>query len=253
MTHAPATSTPRLYGDLASLWALFSPPEEYVEEVETFRARLRRHDVPEGGALLHLGSGGGSIDYHLKRSYRVTGVDISEQMIEQARRLNPEVEYVRGDIRTVRLARTFDAVLVHDAISYMTSVEELRAVYATAAVHLRAGGLMIALPEELKERLPHLEATAETRVVGSTVLSVMETHHDPDPRDHSFETVYVFLVREGDELRVELDRHIVGAFDLEEFLDAIRSAGLSPTVERWELSDWGDVPELPLITAVRLE
>ena len=162
MTHSSAPSTPRLYADLASLWALFSPPEEYVEEVETFRARLVRHGVPDGGSLLHLGSGGGSVDYHLKRFYRVTGVDISEQMIDEARRLNPEVEYVRGDIRAVRLGRTFDAVLAHDAISYMTSVDELRAVYRTAAAHLRTGGLMIALPEELKERLPHLRVPFKT-------------------------------------------------------------------------------------------
>jgi SAM-dependent methyltransferase len=242
---------PRLYGDLASLWVLFSPPEEYAEEVETFRARFRRHGVPEGGTVLHLGSGGGSVDWHLKQSYRLTGVDISEEMIAQARRLNPEVEYVRGDIRDVRLGRAFDAILVHDAISYMTSVDELRAVYRTAAAHLGPDGVMIALPEELKTRLPSLEATAETRVVGSTILTVLETHYDPNPLDHSFENVYVFLIREGDELRVEVDRHVVGAFELDEFLEAMRAAGFSPTVERWELSEWGDAPELPLITAVR--
>ena len=252
MTPSSTTSTPRLYGDLADLWTLFSPPEHYVEEVETFRTRLVRHGVPNDGALLHLGSGGGSIDYNLKRFYAITGVDVSERMLEVARGLNPDVEYVQGDIRTARLGRTFDAVLVHDAISYMTSVEELRAVYETAAVHLRPGGLMIALPEELKARLPHLEPSAETHVVGNRILSVMETHYDPDPTDHSVEAVYVFLVRDGAALRVELDRHIIGAFELEEFLDAIRNAGFAPTVERWELSDWDDQPELPLITAVRL-
>ena len=246
-------TTPRLYSDLAALWRIFSPPEEYVEEVETFRARFRRHGVPDGGSLLHLGSGGGSVDYHLKQFYRVTGVDISEAMVAESRRLNPEVEYVCGDIRSVRLDRTFDAVLVHDAISYMTSVDELRAVYRAAAAHLQVGGVMVALPEELKERLPSLGPTAEARVSGSTVLTVMETHFVPDPLDHAFENVYVFLIREGDELRVELDRHVVGAFQLEEFLGAMRSAGFAPNAERWELSEWGDGPELPLITAVRVE
>jgi SAM-dependent methyltransferase len=246
-------TTPRLYGDLASLWLLFSPPEEYAEEVATFRARFRRRGVPDGGTLLHLGSGGGSVDYHLKRSYRVTGVDISSEMIARARQLNPEVEYVQGDIRSVRLDRTFDAVLVHDAISYMTSVGELQAVYRTAAEHLEMNGVMVALPEELKERVAALQATAETRVSGSTVLTVLETHYDPDPLDHSYENVFVFLIREGDQLRVELDRHVVGAFELEEFLDAMRTAGFSASAERWELSEWGEGPELPLITAVRVK
>lgn len=250
--HPVSVAAPRLYGDLAALWRLFSPPDEYVEEVETFRTRFRAHGVPDGGTVLHLGSGGGSVDYHLKQSYRVTGVDISQAMIGEARRLNPDVEYVYGDIRSVRLGRTFDAVLVHDAISYMTSVGELEAVYRTAAHHLRVGGVMVALPEELKQRLPGLTATAETRVSGSTVLTVMETHYVPEPLDHAFESVFVFLIREGDELRVELDRHVVGAFELEEFLGAMRVAGFSATAERWELSEWGDGPELPLITAVRV-
>ena len=246
-------AAPRLYTDLAPLWRLFSPPEEYAEEVETFRARFRRHGVPEGGTLLHLGSGGGSVDHLLQRSYRVTGVDVSEAMLAEARRLNPGVEYVQGDIRSVRLGRTFDAVLVHDAISYMTSVAELEAVYRTAAAHLAVGGVMVALPEELKERLPRLEPSAETRTADGLVLTVLETCHDADPADHEFETVYVFLVREGDQLRVELDRHANGAFTLDEFLGAMRAAGFAPVAERWELSEWGDGPEMPLITAVRVE
>jgi hypothetical protein len=126
-------------------------------------------------------------------------------------------------------------------------------VYRTAAEHLRMNGVMLALPEELKDRLSSLKATVETRASGSTVLTVLETSYDPDPLDHSYEHVFVFLIREGDQLRVELDRHVVGAFELEEFLGAIRSAGFSASAERWELSEWGDGPELPLITAIRVK
>lgn len=73
----------------------------------------------------------------------------------------------------------------------------------------------------------------------------METHYDRDPSDNTFESVYVFLIMEGNELRVEVDRHTVGAFELEDFLGAIRRAGFSAAAERWELSEWGDEPELP--------
>ena len=37
-----------------------------------------------------------------------------------------------GDLRSVRLGETFDAVLVHDAIDYMTTEVELRAAFETA-------------------------------------------------------------------------------------------------------------------------
>ena len=254
MLDSDAASTPAaplLYTTFASLWPLFSPPEDYVEEVETFRRRFLRHGVRDGASVLHLGSGGGSIDYNLKQYYHVVGVELSPDMIAQAQRINPEVEYVQGDIRNVRLGRTFDAALVHDAISYMTSVRELEAVYETAAQHLLPGGVMVALPEEVRERA-NLEPSAETRTTGDITLTVMETHFDADRDDNSQEAVYVFLVRDRNGVRVVLDRHTTGIFELSEFLGAMERSGFSAKAERWELSEWGDEPEMPLITAIRV-
>jgi len=42
-------------------------------------------------------------------------------MLELSRTINPEAEHILGDMRTLRLGRTFDAVLIHDAICYMTT------------------------------------------------------------------------------------------------------------------------------------
>ena len=50
----------------------------------------------------------------------MTLVDLSARMLEASRRLNPECAQVRGDMRTVRLGRMFDAEFVHDAIVYPT-------------------------------------------------------------------------------------------------------------------------------------
>jgi SAM-dependent methyltransferase len=243
-------ATARLYSDLSDLWAFVSPPENYVEEVATFRTRFRRHGVPDGATVLHLGSGGGSIDYHLKRTHRVTGVDISPAMLRHAASINPEVEYVEGDIRSVQLGRTFDAVLVHDAISYMTSVEELERVYRTAAAHLETGGLMIALPEELRGRLPPDQAEVDTHEAGDRKVTVIEIHHDDDPLDHEQETVFLFVIRENGAFRVEVDRHRTGVFELDEFTGAMARAGFEPRAEPWELSDWTPGREMPLVTAI---
>lgn len=248
---ATIAAGPRLYGDLVSLWPLVSPPENYPEEVATFRARFRRHGVGDGARVLHLGSGGGSIDFNLKQFYRVTGIDVSEGMVAHARRINPDVEYHVGDIRTHRLARTFDAVLVHDAIAYMTSVDELEAVYRTAAAHLAPGGVMVALPEELPARVAKPHSEAETIVAAGRAVTIVQAVYDADPQDHRFENTFVFLVHEGDDLRVEVDRHANGVFAIDEFVAAIEAAGFEATVDDWELSDWEPgVEPLPLITAV---
>lgn len=242
---------PRLYHDLADLWPFVSPPDHYVEEAETFRKRFRHYGVPDGGSVLHLGCGGGSIDYQLKQWFRITGVDSSESMLAYARRVNPDVEYVQGDMRSVRLERTFDAVLVHDAIAYMTTITELENVYRTAAAHLAVGGVMVALPEELRGRVADDYVDIETSSDERRTVTIIETKYDADPSDHEMETVYVFLIREHGQLRVEVDRHRNGIFELDEFLGAMRTAGFAPRAEPWELSDWKPGQEMPLVTAIR--
>jgi hypothetical protein len=246
------TRSPRLYGDLAWVWPFLSPPEDYVEEVESFRRRFSLHGVPDGARVLHLGSGGGSIDFHLKRHYRVTGMDISPEMLARAGRVNPEVEYVLGDIRTARLGRTFDAVLLHDASAYMTTLEQLFQAYETAAAHLERGGVMVTPPEELRSRFVQHRSSVQDRTVGDRTVTTIELDYDPDRSDSCFEKAFIFAIREGHVLSVEWDVHHMGLYDLSEMIAAMERAGFRPRVSRWELSDLPPDVEYPLVTAVKL-
>ncbi len=243
---------PRLYADLAWVWPFLSPPEHYVEEVESFRRRFAAHGVAPGASVLHLGSGGGSIDFHLKKHYRVTGVDISASMLAYAGALNPEVEYLSGDIRSVRLGRTFDAVLLHDASAYMTSLEQLRQAYETAAAHLEPGGIMVTPPEELRSRFVQHRSSTRTRILGDVTVTTVELDYDPDPLDSCYEKTFIFAIRDGKNQRVEWDVHHNGLYDLEDMLAVMRKAGFRPEVSRWELPDLPVDKEFPLVTGVRV-
>jgi uncharacterized membrane protein len=54
-------------------------------------------------------------------------------------------------MRSVRLGRLFDAVFIHDAISYMRTETDLRAAIQTAFVHCRPGGVALFAPDHLRE------------------------------------------------------------------------------------------------------
>ncbi|HVK67506.1 MAG TPA: class I SAM-dependent methyltransferase [Polyangium sp.] len=244
-------SSPRLYDDLAWVWPFVSPPEEYPEEVATFRRRFQQNSVPDGAHVLHLGSGGGSIDVHLKEHYRVTGVDLSAPMRAHATRLNPEVEYLAGDIRDLRLGRTFDAVLLHDASAYMISLEELLAAYRTAAAHLRPGGVMVTLPEEIRACFEQNRTTCSSYTQGNRTVSTMYVDHDPDETDTWFESTFIFYIREGNRVTLETDTHRVGLYHLDDMLAAMRDAGFEPEVSRWELADLDPDEDRPLVTAIK--
>jgi ubiquinone/menaquinone biosynthesis C-methylase UbiE len=131
---------PKLYTELVSWWQLISPTEDYADEA-TFFGKL--FQAENAKTLLELGSGGGNIAWFLKKAFRLTLTDISVEMLTESKKQNPEIEHIEGDMRTLRLGKTFDGVLIHDAIMYMTSEKDLRAALVTAYKHCRPGGVVV--------------------------------------------------------------------------------------------------------------
>lgn len=153
-------STTRFYGDLAEWWPLISPVEDYQEEAAYFAGLLRSGAHP-AREVLELGSGGGHNAFHLKREFALTLVDLSEGMLEVSRRLNPECAHQIGDLRSVRLGRTFDAVFAHDAVDYMTTHDDLRKLTETAFIHCRPGGVAVFAPDATRESSGKIRTMAE--------------------------------------------------------------------------------------------
>src|SRR5688500_6823195 len=106
----------RMYSELAEWWPLLSPPSHYVEEAADLLPAIVHASSRPAASMLELGCGGGSLASHLKAHMRLTLTDRSPQMLAISRRVNPECEHLPGDMMTLDLGRSFDRVLVHDAI-----------------------------------------------------------------------------------------------------------------------------------------
>ena len=217
--------TPRLYGDLASWWPLLSHPDDYGDEAEEYAGILRATAVGDVRDVLELGSGGGNSASHLKGWFSMTLVDRSPDMLEVSRGLNPDLEHLEGDMRTVRLGRAFDAVFVHDAIAYMTSEDDLRAVFATAFEHLRPGGAALFVPDSVAETFgettDHGGHDGEDRA-----LRYLEWTWDPDPSDTTvrMDLTYVFHEPDG-RVHSYLDSHLCGLFPTATWIAGIEAVG----------------------------
>lgn len=220
------------YTKHADWWPLFSPPVQYIEEAEDLLRRLAPLPAPGTATMLELGSGGGSLAFHLKPHFRLTLTDLSEGMLAQNRALNAGAEFLAGDMRTIRLNRQFDYVLVHDAICYMTTREDLGAAIATAAVHCKPGGTIIVLPDYVKETFAAgSEAGGEDGDDGRA-FRYLEWHWDPDPADTTYLVDYAFMFREkSGQVRVIHDRHVEGLFPRETWVELFRNAALDATSE----------------------
>jgi SAM-dependent methyltransferase len=138
---APSVNSgPRLYRELAEWYPLLTPVSDYAEEAAFYRRLFESHCHKPPRTLLDLGCGGGHNAAHLKATLACTLVDLAPAMLAISRRLNPECEHVLGDMRSVRLGRVFDCVLMHDAVSYMASRADLACAMVTAFEHTAPGG-----------------------------------------------------------------------------------------------------------------
>jgi len=151
---------PEVFDAYAEYYDLLYKDKDYASESEYVSEVIRRHR-PNARALLELGSGAGRHAGRLAQSgYTVHGVERSQGMLEQARRLHPDaaiyeegqdvtdfgasLSFSLGDLRTVRLGQTFDAVIsLFHVFSYLSTNEALAAGFATAATHLNPGGVLV--------------------------------------------------------------------------------------------------------------
>ena len=225
----------RLYSDLAPWFHLLTHPSSYESEAEHIARVVDA--VVDGPAetLLELGSGGGNNASHLKGRFECTLTDLSEEMLALSRTLNPECEHVQGDMRTLRLGSTFDVVLVHDAVMYMTTEDDLRAAIGTAAAHLRPGGVVVQTPDTTRERFSPETSHGGHDGEDGRSLRYLEWTHDPDPEDTTYDADFVVVLREtGKPTRVEHELHTCGLFPESTWRRLIAEAGLEVVDPRVE-------------------
>jgi len=234
----------RIYSDLAPWFHLLTHPADYEDEADFISRAVDAVVDGPASTLLELGSGGGNNASHLKGRFTCTLTDLSPEMLELSRSINPECEHVHGDMRTLRLGRTFDAVLAHDAVMYLTTEADLQAAIETAAVHLRPGGVAVLLPDAtLESYAPGTDHGGHDGEDGRS-LRYLEWTHAPEPGATTAEVDYVVVMREpGRPPRVVPDPHTVGLFPESTWARLIGCAGLGGVLPL-------EVPQAAAVVAV---
>ncbi len=232
MTNNPMENI-RLYNELAYLWSVISPAEDYAVEALHWLRAIRSKLGPGRHSLLELGVGGGHLLSHLTPRHQAAAVDVSPRMLELSRERNPEVEHHLGDMRTVRLGRRFDAVLIHDAVGYMLTQDDLRAAFETARAHLRPEGLLLVAPDIVAESFREGKVIRWTTSASGVTITTEERLHDPDPSDTRIESLFSYEITENGVRRVVQDLHVTGLFSLKAWTSLLEEAGFN--VERTPL------------------
>lgn len=234
---------PLLYGELTSWYHLIDPVEDHEDEAAALREAIERTASLAPETLLELGAGAGNNAFYLRQHYRCTLTDRSAEMLALSRARNPGCEHVQGDMRSLRLGRLFDAVLIHDAIVYMTTAADLLAAARTAFVHLRPGGAAVFAPDVTRERFRE-KSEAMARDAGGRSLRGIEWTWDPDPGDSTYDVDFALLLREGSDMRAVHDRHRCGLFDAATWRRVLAEAGFEVGTFVRPIDDEGSFDEI---------
>lgn len=230
----------RLYRDLAEWYPLLTQVEDYAEEAAFYLRLFEAHCQRPPRTMLDLGSGGGHNAAHLKAALSCTLLDLEPAMLALSGRLNPECEHLQGDMRSVRLGRVFDCVLLHDAVNYMTSRSDLAAAIATAFEHTAPGGVAMFQPDFVAESFtPGCESGGSDG--NGRGLRCLEWRWIPDSSTEMYVTDMAYLLRDTNgDASVIHDRHLMGLFPRAVWLDLISAAGFSPLVVPFDHSSCND-------------
>ena len=194
------------FGVAQDFWKAVVPETLTRDEVRLAEETLR---LPLRGAVLDVPCGFGRHALPLARKgYRVTGVDISRETIEELRKQAAverlAVRCLPGNILTLRLPRAFDGALcLGNSFGYFGRADDARFVRRVASA-LKAGGRFLLNTAAVAESLLPNYPDDETLTVDGITLRLRDSY---DARESVLVTEYTF--QRGGRRERRVSRHSV--------------------------------------------
>ncbi|MCP4600028.1 MAG: class I SAM-dependent methyltransferase [Proteobacteria bacterium] len=253
MTHSKPAPIPRLFTDMSHLWPLLSPPDYYVPEAHSVDRVLSSKLKVENRRprLLEMGAGGGHTLHHLADHYDIVALDLSEGMLKNCKNLNPNVETVIGDMRTARLDRDFDAVLIHDSVDYLLDQSEVLQTLETASIHLCPGSIILVAPTYVSETFIEHDAEHDHHSDGETDLTYFTYVHRLENARNKVETILVYLIRQEGKVRIVEDRNVGGLFSTDEWIELLNQTGFDVELDHLIPPEDESDPGVPMFIGIK--
>jgi SAM-dependent methyltransferase len=206
-----------VFNEYARYYDLFYRDKDYYGEAEYVHGLIQSH-APGARSLLNLGCGSGAHDRFLvDLNYTVTGVDLSDTMLTIAQQRaagNDVFDYHQGDIRSIRLNKSFDAVIsLFHVMSYQVTNEDVISSFTTARSHLNTGGLFIFDCWYGPAVLTDLPGMRLKEIENENFRVVRIAQPAMRPNDNVVEVEYRFFIQENTVSNHELrERHVMRYF-----------------------------------------
>ncbi|MBX3095554.1 MAG: class I SAM-dependent methyltransferase [Fimbriimonadaceae bacterium] len=159
-----------------------------------------------------------------QNGFHAAGVDLSPEMIREARRKaiekDLEIDYFVADVTTMELGKQFDsAYSFFDSLNYITTPEGLHAAVQRTAAHLNRGGSFVF---DLNTEFAFQEQMFDQREVHPNRRLRYEWTGTYDPESRLICVRMEFWTKEGEQF---VEEHHQRAHPHDEVLTALRDAG----------------------------
>lgn len=141
----------KVFQDYAKYYNLLYQDKEYAKEATFLIELLKKYDVKPGAKIWELGTGTAKHAYYLaEQGYEIIGVEQSEVMLEIAgdylanKPFAKNIELHKGDIRDWQSMHRYDvAISLFHVMSYLTSLQDLKKVFANIKRQIKPNGYFI--------------------------------------------------------------------------------------------------------------
>ena len=198
--------------------------KDYAAEAQAVHELVQTRLKSGGNTLLDVACGTGIHTGYLREHYQVEGLDLDERMLEVARKKMPDITFHHGDMLDFSLPRQFDVITcLFSSIGYVKTVAKLNRAIANMAKHLKPGGVLVIEPWFAPDdwHPGHVHAT----FVDQPDLKIARMNLSGQDGNLSY-FVFHYLVGTPEEITYFDERHELGLFTVDEYMNAFRTSGL---------------------------
>lgn len=219
------------YTDFAYVYDVMMKDIPYDEWAAYVKEILIRNKIKPGAHIAELGCGTGSFTMELsKLGYRMTGIDLSSDMLSVAASKFKDSEYAdvvfsEQDMADFSLPEKADAIVsVCDSVNYLTEDGNLDSMFDCVSKNLKSNGVFIMdlKTEYFYENVLAYNTMAENFENCSYIWD--NYYHEEEKINEYLLTVFV---KEGKLYRKFVENHFQRAYDMDDIMNAARRNGFT--------------------------
>ncbi|AIE60814.1 Putative methyltransferase [Bacillus methanolicus MGA3] len=217
------------YERFAYFYDVLMKDAPYDKWVEIVLSKLKKYKV-EGKELLDLACGTGELSVRLsKAGFRVTGVDLSSDMLTVARAKADEnrqqICFFQQNMAELEGLGQFDAVCIFcDSLNYLETETEVMNTFKHVSHHLKKGGLLLFDVHSIYKMM-HVFMDETFAFVEDDISYIWQCYKGDYPNSIEHDLVFFLLDKETGQYDRFEELHVQRTFSVDEYKNWLKEAG----------------------------